>query len=241
MTSSTSERTLMTARTRFDQFMKYTTLLFDLDGTLLDTLTDLHLAVFHALHAFGMPQRSYDEVRMFVGNGIKNLIDRAVPDGTPPEKTAQVLEVFRDYYSKNSRIKTVPYDGIIDALKLLSQKGYKMAVISNKIDSAVKELNRDFFAEYIPIAIGDREGMRKKPAPDSLYEAMALLGSKKEECLYIGDSDVDIETAKNAGIPCIGCAWGFRGRDFLLAHGLDDAMILDTPASLPKLIQNLNT
>ncbi len=221
--------------------MKYTTLLFDLDGTLLDTLTDLHLAVLHALDAFDMPQRSIDEVRMMVGNGIKNLIDRAVPDGTPPEKTAQVLEVFRDDYSKNSRIKTAPYDGILIALRLLSQKGYKMAVISNKIDFSVKELNRDFFAEYIPIAIGDREGRNKKPAPDSLYEAMELLGSQKEECLYIGDSDVDIVTAKNAGIPCIGCAWGFRGRDFLREHGLDDAWILETPTDLPAFIEKLNT
>lgn len=220
--------------------MKYTTLLFDLDGTLLDTLTDLSLAVFHALDAFNMPQRSIDEVRMFVGNGIKNLIDRAVPDGTSPEITAQVLEVFRNYYSKNSRIKTAPYEGIIIALKLLSQKGYKIAVISNKIDSAVKELNRDFFAEYIPVAIGDREGMRKKPAPDSLYEAMTLLGVKKEECLYIGDSDVDIETAKNAGIPCIGCAWGFRGREFLREHGLDNDWILASPTELPSFIENLN-
>ena len=219
--------------------MKYTTLLFDLDGTLLDTLSDLHLAVFHALHAFNMPQRSLDEVRMMVGNGIKKLIDRAVPEGTPPEITAKVLEVFRDYYSKNSRIKTAPYDGILAALKLLSGKGYKIAVISNKIDSAVKELNRDFFAEYIPVAIGDREGMKKKPAPDSLYEAMKLLGSRKEECLYIGDSDVDIETAKNAGIPCIGCAWGFRGRDFLREHGLDDAWILEQPTEIPKFLETL--
>ncbi len=220
--------------------MKYTTLLFDLDGTLLDTLTDLHLAVFHALYTYDMPQRSIDEVRMMVGNGIKNLIDRAVPDGTPPEKTAQVLDVFRDYYSQNSRIKTAPYDGILVTLKLLSQKGYKMAVISNKIDSAVKELNRDFFAEYIPVAIGDREGRNKKPAPDSLYEAMEQLGVKKEECLYIGDSDVDIETAKNAGIPCIGCAWGFRGRDFLREHGLDDAFILENPTELPVFVEKLN-
>ncbi len=221
--------------------MKYTTLLFDLDGTLLDTLSDLHLAVFHALHAFNMPQRSLDEVRMMVGNGIKKLIDRAVPEGTPPEKTAQVLDVFRDYYSQNSRINTAPYDGVPVTLKLLSQKGYKMAVISNKIDSAVKELNRDFFAEYIPIAIGDREGRNKKPAPDSLYEAMELLGVTKEECLYIGDSDVDIVTAKNAGIPCIGCAWGFRGREFLRKHGLDDAWILEKPTDLPTFIEKLNT
>ena len=220
--------------------MKYTTLLFDLDGTLLDTLSDLHLAVFHALHAYHMPQRSLDEVRMMVGNGIKKLIDRAVPEGTPPEKTAQVLDVFRDYYSKNSRIQTAPYDGILVSLKLLSQKGYNIAVISNKIDSAVKELNRDFFAEFIPVAIGDREGMKKKPAPDSLYEAMKLLGSKKEECLYIGDSDVDIETAKNTGIPCIGCAWGFRGREFLREHGLDNAWILENPTELPTFIEKLN-
>ena len=176
-----------------------------------------------------------------VGNGIKNLIDRAVPDGTPPEKTAQVLDVFRDYYSKNSRINTAPYDGILVTLKQLSQKGYKMAVISNKIDSAVKELNRDFFAEYIQVAIGDREGMRKKPAPDSLHEAMELLSAKKEECLYIGDSDVDIVTANNAGIPCIGCAWGFRGREFLREHGLSVDWILENPTDLPAFLEKLNT
>ena len=219
--------------------MKYTTLLFDLDGTLLDTLSDLYHAVLHALHAFDMPQRTRDEVRMMVGNGIKNLIDRAVPDGTPPKKTAQVLAVFRDYYSKNSRIQTAPYDGVMPTLQLLSKKGYKMAVISNKIDSAVKELNRDFFADYIPLAIGDREGRNKKPAPDSLFEAMELLGAKKEECLYIGDSDVDIVTANNAGIPCIGCAWGFRGRDFLREHGLDDDWILEKPTDLPAFLERI--
>ena len=219
--------------------MKYTTLLFDLDGTLLDTLSDLYLAVNHALAAFGMPQRSVDEVRMFVGNGIKSLIDRAVPDGTPPQTTAQVLSVFRDYYSKNSRVNTAPYDGILLVLRSLAQKGYKMAVVSNKIDSAVKELKCDFFAEFISVAIGDREGKNKKPAPDSLYEAMALLGAEKEECLYIGDSDVDIETAKNAGIPCIGCAWGFRGRDFLREHGLPDDRIADSPADLYRVLTEM--
>jgi len=219
--------------------MKYTTLLFDLDGTLLDTLSDLYLAVNHALAALGMPQRSVDEVRMFVGNGIKSLIDRAVPDGTPPQTTAQVLSVFRDYYSKNSRVNTAPYDGILLVLRSLAQKGYKMAVVSNKIDSAVKELNRDFFSEFISVAIGDREGKNKKPAPDSLYEAMALLGAEKEECLYIGDSDVDIETAKNAGIPCIGCAWGFRGRDFLREHGLPDDRIADSPADLYRVLTEM--
>ena len=115
-----------------------------------------------------------------------------------------------------------------------------MAVVSNKIDSAVKALNRDFFADCISVAIGDREGKNKKPAPDSLYEAMELLGSKKEECIYIGDSDVDIETAKNAGIPCIGCAWGFRGRQFLHEHGLDNAWILEKPTDLPAFIEKLN-
>lgn len=220
--------------------MKYKTLLFDLDGTLLDTLTDLYLAVDHALDAFGMPRRSYDEVRMMVGNGIKILIDRAVPTGTPTEKTAVVLNEFRTYYGINSRVHTAPYDGVLSVLKILSENGYHMAVISNKVDFAVKDLNRDFFAEYIPIAIGDREGKNKKPAPDSLFEAMELLGVTKEECLYIGDSDVDIETAKNAGIPCIGCAWGFRGRDFLRDHGLSDDWILDHPAELPSFIEKLN-
>ena len=220
--------------------MKYTTLLFDLDGTLLDTLTDLYLAVNHALAAFGMPQRSMDEVRMFVGNGVAKLIARAVPAGTSEEDTARVLAEFRAYYAENSRLHTAPYDGIRDSLKALSAAGCQMAVVSNKFDAAVKALNDEFFADSISVAIGDREGRNKKPAPDSLFEAMAQLGVAKEDCIYIGDSDVDIETAKNAGIPCIGCAWGFRGRQFLREHGLDDAWILENPTDLPAFIEKLN-
>lgn len=219
--------------------MKYSTLLFDLDGTLLDTLTDLYLAVNHALTEFHFPQRSREEVRMFVGNGVKKLIERAVPPMTPEDVTAQVLAEFRSYYAEHSRLHTAPYDGILLSLYALHEKGWKMAVVSNKFDAAVKELNAEYFSDYIPVAIGENEaaGRRKKPAPDSLFDAMAELGVTKDECLYVGDSDVDIETAKNAGIPCIGCAWGFRGREFLAEHGLGDDMILDEPARLYAFVQ----
>ena len=220
--------------------MKYSVLLFDLDGTLLDTLTDLHLAVNHALRAFSYPERTYDEVRLFVGNGIKKLIERAVPAGTSEEDTARVLDAFRAFYAEHSRDNTAPYPGVDDALRRLADDGYRMAIISNKVDFAVKELSREFFSAHISVAIGDREGKNKKPAPDSLFEAMAELGVTKEDCLYIGDYDVDVETAKNAGIPCIGCAWGFRGRAFLREHGLDDTWILEQPSDLVGFLKEIN-
>lgn len=219
----------------------YNTLLFDLDGTLLDTLYDLYAATNHALAAHGYPERSMDEVRMFVGNGVKKLIDRAVPDGTDAETAAAVLADFRTYYAAHSRDHTAPYPGILLSLKALHDKGWKMAVISNKFDAAVKTLNRDFFSAFISVAIGDMEGRRKKPAPDSLYAAMEELGVRADTCIYIGDSDVDIETAKNASIPCIGCAWGFRGRTFLREHGLPDDMILDDPAMLYAFVQSFRS
>ena len=217
--------------------MKYKALLFDLDGTLLNTLEDLYRSVNYALEAFQFPLRSLDEVRMFVGNGVARLIALAVPAGTPPKVTEEVLSVFRGHYAEHSREHTAPYEGILLSLHALHDKGWKMAVISNKFDAAVKALNAEFFSDYISVALGEQEGRRKKPAPDALFDAMKELGVSGEECIYIGDSDVDIETAKNAGIPCIGCAWGFRGRDFLREHGLPDDRILDDPALLYAFVQ----
>ncbi len=215
------------------------TVLFDLDGTLLNTLDDLADATNQALLQMGYPVRTLDEIRMFVGNGVAKLIERAVPVGTQHEAIEQTLTIFRAFYAAHSDEKTAPYDGITDMLSALCAAKYRMAVISNKFDAAVKSLNAIYFSNWIPIAIGENEAanIRKKPYPDSVFTAMRQLQSTPDTCIYVGDSDVDIETAKNAGIPCISCTWGFRERVFLLAHGAEESHIIDTPAELVPLLR----
>ena len=196
------------------------TYIFDLDGTLLDTLQDLAAATNYALRQNGMPEHSLDDIRRFVGNGVRKLIERAVPGGTDASRLNSVFSDFRNYYMKHSLDSTRPYDGIKEMLQELSRKGCKMAVVSNKMMAATQELVAHFFPE-IEVAIGEHEaaGIRKKPAPDMVMEALRQLGAEKENAIYVGDSDVDVETAHNAGIPCISVLWGFRNRDFLLQHG----------------------
>ena len=196
------------------------TYIFDLDGTLLDTLQDLAAATNYALRQNGMPEHSLDDIRRFVGNGVRKLIERAVPGGTDASRLNSVFSDFRSYYMKHSLDSTRPYDGIKEMLQELSRKGCKMAVVSNKMMAATQELVAHFFPE-IEVAIGEHEaaGIRKKPAPDMVMEALRQLGAEKENAIYVGDSDVDVQTAHNAGIPCISVLWGFRNRDFLLQHG----------------------
>lgn len=200
--------------------MKYTTYIFDLDGTLLDTLQDLADAVNHALHQYGMAQHSLDKIRTFVGNGVRLLMERSVPDGAENPDFEAVFAAFRQYYMEHSLDNTRPYDGIPEALCELKRQGCRMAVVSNKMMAATKELVAHFFPE-IEVAIGEHEaaGIRKKPAPDTVDEALRQLGVTKEGAVYVGDSDVDLQTACNSGLPCISVLWGFRDRDFLLAHG----------------------
>jgi phosphoglycolate phosphatase len=186
-------------------------ILWDLDGTLLDTLEDLADGVNYALAQFGYPLRTLEEVRQFVGNGAKRLIDQAVPEDADPQP---VFEVFRTYYSANCQIKTKPYEGIPEALAELGKK-YPMAVVSNKPDMAVKPL----CAQYFPgiFARGESEDCPRKPAPDMVYKAMAEIGV--DSCIYVGDSEVDVLTAKNAGVPCLSVLWGFRDRQEIEAAG----------------------
>lgn len=200
--------------------MKKTTYIFDLDGTLLDTLQDLAAAVNFALRKNGMEEHSIDDIRRFVGNGVRKLIERAVPDGSKNPRIDEVFADFRSYYMQHSLDATKPYDGITGILQELKQRGCKMAVVSNKMMAATQELVAHFFPE-IEVAIGENEaeGIRKKPAPDMVFEALNRLGAEAESAVYIGDSDVDIQTAKNAGVPCISVLWGFRNREFLLEHG----------------------
>lgn len=198
---------------------KINTIIFDLDGTLLYTLTDLMASTNYAMDAMGMPKRTLSEVRAFVGNGIRKLIERAVPEGTDLETQEKTFQKFKEYYDAHCTDNTVPYDGVLELIERFHENGYKMAIVSNKLDNAVKELNNTFFSKFISVAIGDKEGIRKKPAPDTVYEALRELGSTKEEAVYIGDSDVDLATAKNSGLPCISVLWGFRDEDFLIEKG----------------------
>lgn len=197
------------------------TYIFDLDGTLLDTLSDLAAAVNYALRTHGMPEHSIDDVRRFVGNGVRKLMERAIPDGAANPQFDETFATFRQYYMAHSLDTTRPYEGIPEALAALKARGCRLAVVSNKMMAATQELCQHFFSDTIEVAIGENEaeGIRKKPAPDTVFAALKALGVGKEGAVYVGDSDVDIETARNSGLPCISVLWGFRDRDFLIQHG----------------------
>ncbi len=198
---------------------KITTIIFDMDGTVLNTLDDLTDSVNYVFSKFGLPARSRDEYRQFFGNGIGYAMKCAAPEGTPDSLIEEMIPVFKEYYDIHCLDKTGPYDGIIDLMKELRNSDFKMAIVSNKIDSAVKELNERFFSEYVSVAIGERPGVSRKPAPDTVFAALAELGSSTDEAVYIGDSEVDLMTAKNSNLPCIAVLWGFRDRDFLIKNG----------------------
>ena len=197
----------------------YQTYIFDLDGTLLDTLEDLADAVNVTLEYFNRPKRSIEEVKAFVGKGIVKLLDRSFGE----KVESSVVEYFKKYYGAHCEDKTKPYDGVLDLLQELKAKGCQLAIVSNKADFAVKQLSKKYFGEYIDVAIGENEegGVKKKPAPDSVFLAMKELNAFPESTVYIGDSDVDIQTAKNAGLDCICVAWGFRDEEFLKANGAE--------------------
>lgn len=200
--------------------MKYDTYIFDLDGTLLDTLQDLAASVNYALRRYAMPEHSIDDVRRFVGNGVRKLMERAVPEGAQNPQFEAVFFSFCQHYMQHSLDTTRPYEGIPEMLDELKRRGCRMAVVSNKMMAATQELIAHFFPQ-IEVAIGEHEaeGIRKKPAPDTVREALRQLGVTIKNAVYVGDSDVDIETAYNSGLPCISVLWGFRDQDFLLSHG----------------------
>ena len=197
------------------------TILFDLDGTLLNTLTDLANCVNYALNANKLPQRTTAEIRAFLGNGIRNLIEKSVPQDTSTALTDNVFQAFKAYYLEHSLDFTAPYEGIRELLAILKERGVKMGIISNKVDAAVQQLNRQFFETYMDIAIGEREGVRRKPAPDSLLFAMEALNATAETTLYVGDSEVDYETAKAAHLRCALVTWGFRDESELRTLNAD--------------------
>jgi len=198
---------------------QYDTYIFDLDGTLLYTLDDLTVSTNYAMRAFGLPEHTVEEVRLMVGNGVRKLIERAIPQGAENPKYEEIYQTFINHYLKHSLDTTHPYDGIIDTLAELKRRGKRMAVVSNKYCTATEELCRHFFADYISVAIGESETVRKKPAPDTVNEALKRLGVSKDNAVYVGDSEVDILTAKKSGLPCISVLWGFRSKDFLVENG----------------------
>ena len=198
---------------------KINTVIFDMDGTVLNTLDDLTDSVNYVLDKFDLPKRSKDEYRKFFGNGIKFALRCAVPSEVSDDKIEEMLPIFREHYDVHCLDKTKPYDGILELMKELKSKGYKLAIVSNKIDSAVKELNERFFSEYVSVAIGEKAGINRKPAPDTVFAALDELGASKEEAVYVGDSEVDFQTAQNSGLPCVSVLWGFRDKDFLIENG----------------------
>lgn len=199
--------------------MRYRLAVFDMDGTILDTLDDLTDTLNMSLAEVGMPVRTKDEVRSFVGNGVGKLLERAVPQGTTEEEMAALAGAFRKNYAVHCADKTKPYDGVPELIAALRAAGLKTAVVSNKVDFAVQTLAEGYFKGLFDMAVGEREGVRRKPAPDSVNEVMRTLGIPQEETVYIGDSDVDADTARNACVDFVGVEWGFRPREVLLEHG----------------------
>lgn len=197
------------------------TVLFDLDGTLTDTLADLKNSVNFALLQLGFPERNADEIRSFVGNGVKKLVFRSVPENTDNETAEKCLEIFKAHYKENSRNETKPYDGIVELLGELKKRNIKTAVVTNKMHEAAAEIVEFYFGNLIETTIGQSDKIAPKPAPDSIFLALEKLGVSKENAVYIGDSEVDCITAQNADVPCIGVTWGFRDREVLEENGAD--------------------
>ena len=216
---------------------KYDAVIFDLDGTLLDTLEDLTNSVNAVMAQYQMPQYTREQIRSFVGNGIRRLMQLVIPGGEEHPQFTEIYEVFCTYYNAHCMDETEPYPGIMSLLEFLKKEGFRLAIVSNKADFAVKKLRDVYFKELIEVAIGERENVRKKPAPDTVYQALKELGVSKERAVYIGDSEVDIKTAFNADMNEIIVTWGFRDRDFLLDQGARLEWMADNVNEVKVLLQ----
>jgi len=217
--------------------MERNIIIFDLDGTLLNTLEDLTDSTNFALSEFNYPQKTLDQIRNFVGNGVAKLIERAIPQGVKNPDFENCLTTFKENYSKNMYNKTAPYEGILKMLQNLKSKGCKIAVVSNKFDAAVKDLCRKYFPGLIDFSAGEDEanGIKKKPAPDTVLKVLKTFDVNNNHAIYVGDSDVDILTAKNSNMPCISVTWGFRDEKFLKEHGAE--IIIDTPDEIISYLE----
>ena len=214
--------------------MEKPALLFDLDGTLLDTIADIAAALNRALSLFGYPTYSVAEVLQMVGNGTAVLLSRALPNGADNPDYSRVLVEYKTYYAAHTMVATAPYDGILPLLDRLLAAGFRIGIVSNKFDSAVKELASRFFGGAIPVAIGESRDVPRKPAPDGVRLALRALGEEGLNAVLIGDSEVDIETARAAGIPCLSVGWGFRSREELMACGAE--RVFATPGELAEYL-----
>lgn len=206
------------------------TILFDLDGTLLNTLEDLRISVNFALKKFGYSEKTLEEIRASVGNGLRRLIERSVPAGTSDETVDAVLAAMKSHYQEHCAVKTAPYSGILELLDALKAAGFRMAIVSNKAAPMTEQLRQKFFAAQVPFAFGESAELRRKPWPDMPLAALRKLGSAAETSVYVGDSEVDVQTAKNAGIPCLSVGWGFRSAQELHDAGVSE--IFNTPQEL---------
>lgn len=213
---------------------KFNAIIFDMDGTLLNTIEDIADSVNYILNKYGYPQRTYKEILSFVGNGSERLMELSLPDGYKTPNFNQCFEEYKRYYLEHNNIKTSPYEGIIKLLKELSEKNYKLAIVSNKNDDNIKILNKIYFGDYIKTAIGQSQEVKRKPAPDMVYNALKELDADIEHAVYIGDSEVDIYTAKNANIPCVSVCWGFRDKEFLKEQGAK--YLIDEPYELLEFL-----
>ena len=214
------------------------TVIFDMDGTLLDTLEDLRDSVNFALEKYKYPKRTIEEIRNFVGNGVKVLVDKALPGGTENEDFDDVFKTFKSHYAKNCNNKTKAYDGMIPVIKKLKDDGYKMAVVSNKSDREVKNLTKIYFDGLIDVAIGQSDKIRKKPYPDEVEKALELLNSVADESVYVGDSEVDVMTAKNSNLDLIAVLWGFRSRETLIDKGA--TVLIEKPEEIIQVLDSYN-
>ncbi len=214
-------------------------IIFDLDGTLLYTLEDLTDSINFSLKKYNYPQKTIDQIRNAVGNGVYKLCERVVPEGKNNPLYNEILETFKQNYSNNMFNKTSPYEGIIPLLHDLKSNNYKIAVVSNKFDSAVRDLCTKYFNGLIDFAAGENEqfGIKKKPAPDTVLSVMKEFGATVDDTVYVGDSEVDIQTAQNAKIPCISVTWGFKNYDFLLQNGAK--IIVHAPYEIFDTIKNM--
>lgn len=214
------------------------TIIFDLDGTLLNTIDDISDSMNSTLTHFNKPRRTLAEIKSFVGNGARQLVKLSVPTNTSEEEVDDIFNYYLNHYKENIQKKTRPYDGVFELLEALHIEGYNLAILSNKPDNGVKELNKQYFSTYITYAFGETAGIPKKPAKDGVLRAISAMNVDINSCIYVGDSEVDVMTAKNSNIPSIACTWGFRTRDELILH--NPTYLVDKPLEILDLIISLN-